>query len=110
MHAMRSISAVGGSQFAKARMLKSPVAVIDPSTFRIPSSSRDERDHKVQLDDPENPAAVSCTCEAGEMGKPCWAMARALDALEVMRAGNIFVAPGAPSSWAALKYMASALH
>jgi hypothetical protein len=106
---MIQTQAVGGNQYEKARRLMSPVVVADSCTFRVPSDSRGKRDHKIQLDDPERPAAISCTCEAGAIGKPCWAMARVLDALEVLRANNVYVNRGAHSSWAALQAAASAV-
>lgn len=106
---MISIQSIGGNQYEKARRLMSPVAVTDACTFRIPSSSRDERDHKVQFDDPELPGACSCTCEAGERGRPCWAMARALNALAALRKQNVYIWRGAASSWEALMSVASAI-
>lgn len=102
-------SAIGGNQFDKARELMSPVVVSDTCTFRVPSSSRGERDHKLQLDDPELPGSISCTCEAGEMGKPCWAMARVLDALGALRAAGVYVCRGALSTRAALEESAGAI-
>lgn len=103
------IHTIGINQYEKARRLMSPVVVVDSCTFRVPSESRGKRDHKIQLDDPERPTALSCTCEAGLMGRPCWAMARVLDAQEKLRANNIYVSRGAASSWVALEEEASAL-
>jgi hypothetical protein len=106
---MIPIQHLTGNQFEKARRLNAPVVVCDARTFRVPSSRRGERDHRLQLDDAERPHAVSCTCEAGERGRVCWAMARVLDALDELRACNIYVSPGAPSSWSASEAWAGAL-
>jgi hypothetical protein len=103
------VTLVGDNQFQKARRLMSPVVVVDSCTFRIPSDSLNgERDHKVQLDDPERPHALSCTCEAGTRGLACWGMARVLDALGTLRAANVYVSKGAASSLEALAAQASA--
>lgn len=107
--AMILITEVGSNQFEKARRLKSPVVVIDSVIYRLPSSRKGERDHKVQLDDPENPRALSCTCEAGVMSHACWAMARVLDVIAVFREQHIYVSRGASSSWAGIADAAGAL-
>lgn len=107
--AMIPTTQVGGNQFAKARGLMSAVVVIDSRTFRVPSSSRGERDHKIHIDDTERPRAVSCTCESGELGRPCWAMARVLDALETLRSANVYVCRGAASTREALEEAAGAV-
>ena len=96
---------ITGNQFTKARtLLALPVVVADACTYRVPSHSRGEKDHKIQLDDPERPGALSCTCEAGLMGSPCWAMARVLIALETLRTANVYVCRGAASAQAGLDY------
>lgn len=96
-------------QLLTARTSKAPVVVIDGLTFRVPPATRGEREHKVQLDDQERPAACSCTCEKGLGGEPCWAMVRVLGVLKVLGANNIYVSRGATSSWAALLTAASAV-
>jgi hypothetical protein len=89
---MIPVTSLGGNQFLKARALALPVVVIDALTFRIPSSGRAGRDHTVLFDSSETPSQCSCTCEAGEHGIACWAMARALDALTVLGVNNIYIA------------------
>jgi hypothetical protein len=107
-----SVAAVGDKQFQKARELaaanRAPVVVANGCTYLIPSSSRDERDHKVQLDDPEQPGAVSCTCESGIRDRACWAMARALDVSRVLRDNHVYVSRGAVVSRDAIAESASA--
>lgn len=100
---------ITGKRLLNARTAKAPVIVIDSLTFRIPPASRDEREHKLQLDDQERPAACSCTCEKGMRGEPCWAMARVLSVLTVLSANNIYVNRGASSSLQALLEAASAV-
>lgn len=107
--AMILTTEVGSNQFDKARRLMSPVVVIDSVVYRLPSSRQGERDHKVQLDDPENPRALSCTCEAGVMNRACWAMARVLDVIEVFHSNSIYVSRGASSSWAGMADAAGAM-
>lgn len=107
--AMILIDGVGRKQFERAQELRSPVVVSDRRTFRVPSSRPGERDHKIQLDDPELPRAYSCTCDAGLMGRPCWAIARVLDALEDLRAAGVYVCRDAASVRGALDDCASAL-
>ena len=107
---MIPVSLIEGNQFTKARgLLNLPVVATAACTFRVPSSSRGERDHKVQLDDPQHPGACSCTCEAGLMSQACWAMARVLLALAHLRAGNVHVFRGAESAQAGLEAAAGAL-
>ena len=106
---MIPIDRISGKQFLNARTSKAPVIVIDSLTFRIPPASRDEREHKIQLDDQERPAACSCTCEKGLRGEPCWAMVRVLAVLKVLGANNVYVSRGATSSWQALLEAASAV-
>lgn len=107
--AMILTTEVGSNQFEKARRLNAPIVVIDSLIYRLPSSRPGERDHKVQLDDPENPRECSCTCEAGVMNRACWAMARVLDVIAVFRKHNIYVSRGASSSWAGIADAAGAL-
>jgi hypothetical protein len=107
---MIPVGDVTGNQFSKARqLLDVQVVACDSCTYRVPSHTRGEKDHKVQLDDPELPGMLSCTCEAGLMGKPCWAMARVLIAREVMRAANVWVSRGAASAQAGLEMAGGAL-
>lgn len=106
---MITIEAIRGKQFLNALTSKSPVVVVDSLTFRIPPAGRGEREHKLQLDDQERPAACSCTCEKGLRGEPCWAMARVLAVLQVLRENNIYVSRGATSSWLALLTAAGAV-
>lgn len=103
------INNISGKQFLNARTAKAPVIIIDSLTFRIPPASRDEREHKIQLDDQERPTACSCTCERGLTGQPCWAMVRVLAVLKILGANNIYVSRGATSSWQALLAAASAV-
>jgi hypothetical protein len=104
---------VGDNQFDRARELaeahQAPVVVLSSRTYLIPSSTRGELDHKVQLDDFERPAAVSCTCEAGRMSKACWGMARVLTVVSVLHANHVYVSRDAASSLEALAAEASAL-
>ena len=88
---------------------KLPVVVVDALTFRIPPADRGEREHKVQLDDQERPAACSCTCAKGLNGEPCWAMARALVVRQLFGENHVYVSRGAESSWRALLEAASAV-
>lgn len=106
---MIPIQNITGKQLLNARTAKAPVVVVDALTFRIPPAGRDEREHKVQLDDQERPTACSCTCGQGLSGKPCWAIARVLAVLSVLSANNIYVNRGAASSWQALLAAASAV-
>lgn len=106
---MIPIQNITGKHLLNARSSKAPVVVIDALTFRIPPASSGEREHKVQLDDQERPAACSCTCGQGLKGKLCWAMARVLAVLKVLSVNNIYVNRGAESSWHALLAAASAV-
>lgn len=106
---MIPISEVGGNQFQKARELISQVVIINSCVFRVPSSGREERNHRVQLDDPEMPSTLSCTCEEGVMGRPCWAMARVLDVLEAFRAANVYISRSVLSPLCGLPDVAEAL-
>lgn len=106
---MIPIQNITGKHLLNARTSKTPVVVIDALTFRIPPATHGEREHKVQLDDQERPAACSCTCGKGLMGKPCWAMARVLAVLNVLSVNNIYVNRRAESSWQALLAAASAV-
>ena len=106
---MIQIDVVGRNQFVRAHELRPPVVVSDRCTFRVPSSRPGGRDHKIQLDDPELPLAYSCTCDAGLVGRPCWAIARVLDALEDLRAAGVYVCRDAASVRGALDDFAGAL-
>ncbi len=86
------IAALSGNQFMRARALFMPVVIIDARTYQIASATDEERVHVVQFDDADEPTACSCTCKAGVMRMPCWAMARALDALTIMGVHRIYLA------------------
>lgn len=104
-------SHLGGNQFDKAfELYHLPVVARDFNSFLIPSS-RDpgESDHLVRVDDPERPGTVSCTCLAGQVGRPCWAMARALIALDELREANVWIFRGAVSARAGREAAAGAV-
>jgi hypothetical protein len=89
------ITSLNGKQFMKARTLRLPV-VIDRGVFRMPSSTGGEGEHQVRFDSQESPLMYSCTCKAGATGTPCWAAARALDALDVLAVNQIYVGGRGP--------------
>lgn len=97
---MIPVARLAGNQYDKAfELYHLPVVATDLCTFRIPSSSDPgESDHLVRLDDPERPMAVSCTCIAGQLERPCWAMARSLVALDELRQANVWLSRSAPSA------------
>jgi hypothetical protein len=109
--AMIPCSFIRGNQFDKAfEHYDLPVVATDLCTFRVPSSSEPgETDHLVRIDDPERPRAVSCTCMAGRLEKPCWAMARALVALDELLQANVWLFRGAASAQAGMAATAGAL-
>lgn len=107
--AMIPLDKIHGKRFLNGRTSNSPVIVIDSLTFRLPPAARGEREHKIQLDDQERPAACSCTCEKGMRGDPCWAMSRVLAVVELLGSNNIFVSRDGGPSWLALLNAASAV-
>lgn len=106
---MIPISEVNGKQFQQAHALMSQVVISNSCVFRVPTSGPNERDHRIQLDDPEKPSACSCTCEEGVLGRPCWAMARVLDALESLHTANVYISRSVVSPLCGLPDVAEAL-
>lgn len=108
---MIPVASIRGNQYDRAfELYHLPVVATDLSTFRIPSSSDPgETDHLVCLDDPEHPRMVSCSCMAGQVGRPCWAMARALIALDALRQDNVWLVRGAESALAGIAAAAGAV-
>lgn len=108
---MIAVREIRGNQYDKAfELYQLPVVATDLCTFRIPSSSDPgESDHLVRVDDPERPGAISCTCMAGQVGKPCWAMARALIAQEELLEANVWLFRSAASAQAGRAAAAGAL-
>ena len=75
---MLALAIVSDKTFERARSLELPVTAIDEVTYRLPSATREEREHIVTLDDGDFPQSFSCTCDAYAFRAPCWAVAAAL--------------------------------
>jgi len=88
-----STNQISDTQFLKAREMMLSVQILDARTFLMPSATRPglSTHHLVQFDDALSPREYTCTCEAGEHGKPCWAAARALDVMVLLLAMNAHI-------------------
>jgi hypothetical protein len=91
---MIATNLLSDTQFSRARELQSPVRVVGLAEFVLPSATRPELldHHRVTFDSAEEPTAFSCTCEAHQFNNPCWAAARALEALTILTANGITLA------------------